>query len=149
MNVKDLMTKNPVTCLPTSKLNEVAKLMDEHDCGEIPVIRSKESPELVGVITDRDICCRAVAQGKNPSTITAGECMSSPVFTVTPESDIAKTCKTFEEKEVRRLPVVDKSNHVVGILSLADVAERAPEQYAKEILRHAGKAAGATGAAAH
>jgi CBS domain-containing protein len=149
MNVKDLMTKNPVTCLPTAKLNEVAKLMDENDCGEIPVIRSKDKPELVGVITDRDICCRAVAQGKNPSSVAVSECMSSPVFTVTPDADIAKTCKTFEEKEVRRLPVVDKSNHVVGILSLADIAERAPEQYAKEILRHAGKASGATGAAAH
>jgi len=149
MNVKDLMTKNPVTCVPTTKLNEVAKLMDENSCGEIPVIRSKEKPELVGVITDRDICCRAVAHGKNPATTSASECMSSPVFTVTPDSEISKTCKTFEEKEVRRLPVIDKSNHVVGILSLADIAEKAPEQYAKEILRHAGRAPGATGAAAH
>ena len=148
MNVKEIMTQNPTTCLPTTKLNEIAKLMVDNDCGEIPVVRSKENPELVGVITDRDICCRAIAEGKNPSTTSASECMTSPVFTITADTDLAKSCKTFEEKEVRRLPVVDKKNHVIGILSLADIAERAPEQYAREILRHAGKA-GAAGAAAH
>ena len=149
MNVKDIMTKNPATCLPTASLEEVAKLMVDNDCGEIPVIRAKDNPELVGVITDRDICCRAVAKGKNPAATKVSDCMTSPVFTITADTDIAKTCRTFEEKEVRRLPVIDKKSHLVGIISLADVAESAPEQYAKEILRHAGKATGATGAAAH
>lgn len=149
MNVKDIMTKNPTTCLPTTKLDEIAKLMADHDCGEVPVVRSKDNPELVGVITDCDICCRAVAQGKAPSTTPASDVMSSPVFTISSDCDLAKSCKTFEEKEVRRLPVVDKKNHVIGILSLADIAERAPEQYAREILRHAGKASGAASAAAH
>ena len=138
------MTKNPATCLPTAKLDEVAKLMMQHDCGEIPVVKSKDNPELVGVVTDRDICCRAVASGKNPSTITASEVMSSPVFTVTEDQDLSKSCKTFSDKEVRRLPVVDKKNHVIGILSLADLAEKAPEQFAREILRHAGRGTSAT-----
>jgi CBS-domain-containing membrane protein len=66
--------------------------------------------------------------------------MSSPVFTITADTDVARTCKTFGEREVRRLPVVDKKNHIIGILSLADLAERAPEQYAREILRNSGKA---------
>ena len=139
MNIKEIMTKNPVTCLPNTKLNEVAKLMLENSCGEIPVVRSKDTQELVGVITDRDICCRAVATGKNPSSVAASECMSSPVYTIPVDADVAKSCKTFGEKEVRRLPVVDKQNHLVGILSLADLAERAPEQYAREILRHSGR----------
>lgn len=149
MNVKDIMTKNPTTCLPTANLEEVAKLMADNNCGEIPVVRAKDIPELLGVITDRDICCRAVAQGKNPSVTKVSDCMTSPVFTISPESDLVKTCRTFEEKEVRRLPVVDKNSHLIGIISLADVAESAPEQYAKEILRHAGKASGVTGATAH
>jgi CBS domain-containing protein len=149
MNVKDIMTKNPATCLPTANLEEVAKLMADNDCGEIPVIRTKDNPELLGVITDRDICCRAVAKGKNPSLTKVCDCMTSPVFTISPDSDIARTCKTFEEKEVRRLPVVDKKSHLIGIISLADIAESAPELYAREILRHAGKASGATGATAH
>jgi CBS domain-containing protein len=142
MNVKEIMTKNPITCLPSTKLDQVAKLMLENSCGEVPVVRSQESRELVGVITDRDICCRAVAAGKNPASIPASECMSAPVFTISADSDLSKSCKTFSEKEVRRLPVVDKQNHLVGILSLADVATRAPEQYAREILRSSSQAGG-------
>jgi CBS domain-containing protein len=144
MNVKEIMTKNPTTCLPTAKLNEVAKLMVDHSCGEIPVVKSKDDPELVGVVTDRDICCRAVAAGKNPSSVSASEVMSSPVFSITADQDLAKSCKTFSDKEVRRLPVVDKKNHVIGILSLADLAERAPEQFAREVLRSAGRGSAAT-----
>lgn len=140
MNVKEIMTKNPATCLPTTKLSEVARLMVDNACGEIPVVHSKENPELVGVVTDRDICCRAIAEGKNPSTTTCSDIMSSPVFTITADTDVARTCKTFGEREVRRLPVVDKKNHIIGILSLADLAERAPEQYAREILRNSGRA---------
>jgi len=144
MNVKEIMTKNPMTCLPTAKISEVAKMMADHSCGEIPVVKSKEDPELVGVITDRDICCRAIAAGKNPTQVSASEVMSSPVFTITADQDLAKSCKTFSDKEVRRLPVVDKKNHVIGILSLTDLAERAPEQFAREVLRNAGKGAAAT-----
>ena len=144
MNVKEIMTKNPTTCLPTTKLIEVAKLMVDHSCGEIPVVKSKDDPELVGVITDRDICCRAIAAGKNPASATASEVMSSPVFSITADQDLAKSCKTFSDKEVRRLPVVDKKNHVIGILSLADLAERAPEQFAREVLRNAGRGTSAT-----
>jgi CBS domain-containing protein len=144
MNVKEIMTKNPTTCLPTAKLSEVAKLMAEHSCGEIPVVKSKEDPELVGVITDRDICCRAVATGKNPAQVSASEVMSSPVFSVTADQDVTKSCKTFSDKEVRRLPVVDKKNHIIGILSLADLAEKAPEQFAREVLRNAGRSTSAT-----
>lgn len=143
MNVKDIMTKNPTTCLPNAKLNEVAKLMADHSCGEIPVIKAMDNPELVGVVTDRDICCRAIATGKNPSTTSVSEVMSSPVVTLTADADVAKSCKTFGDKEVRRLPVVDKKNHVIGILSLADLAERAPEQFAREILRSSTKGGGA------
>jgi len=144
MNVKEIMTKNPTTCLPTTKLSEVAKLMVDYSCGEIPVVKSKEDPELVGVITDRDICCRAIAAGKNPTSVAASEVMSSPVFSITADQDLAKSCKTFSDKEVRRLPVVDKKNHVIGILSLADLAERAPEQFAREVLRNAGRGTSAT-----
>jgi CBS domain-containing protein len=141
MNVKEIMTKNPATCLPNAKLSEAAKLMLDNSCGEIPVIKAKDNPELVGVVTDRDICCRAVAEGKNPLTTSVSDIMSSPVFTITGDTDVAKSCKTFSDKEVRRLPVVDKKNHVIGILSIADIAERAPEQYAREILRNSGKSA--------
>jgi CBS domain-containing protein len=149
MKVQDIMTKNPVTCEPTTKLDEVAQLMFTNDCGEIPVIKSKETPELVGVITDRDICCRAVAQGKNPATVPVSECMTSPVFTVTAQTEISEICKKFSEKEIRRLPVVDNKNCVIGIVSVADLAERAPEQYAREILSQCARPNGPTQIPAH
>jgi len=136
MKAQDIMTKNPTLCVANTKLDDVARMMVESDCGEVPVVRSKDKAELIGVITDRDICCRAVATGKNPSVTAASEIMSSPAVTVSPETDISQCYKLFDEREIRRLPVVDTRGHCVGIISLTDVAEKAPEQYARELLRH-------------
>lgn len=149
MKAQEIMTKNPALCLATTKLDEVARLMVDSDCGEIPVVRSREKAELLGVVTDRDITCRAVAHGKDPYTTQASDVMSSPAVTVTPETDLAQCCKLFEEKEIRRLPVVDPKGHCVGIISLTDIAEKAPEQYAREILRHAARGAASGSATAH
>ena len=98
MKAQDIMTKNPTICVSGTKLDEVARMMVENDCGEIPVVRSKDKAELLGVITDRDICCRAVATGKNPHVTTASEVMSSPAVTVSPETDISQCYKLFEER---------------------------------------------------
>lgn len=149
MKAQEIMTKNPTLAVATTKLDEVARLMVESDCGEIPIVRSKEKAELLGVVTDRDICCRAVATGKNPSHTQASEVMSSPAVTVSPDTDLMQCCKLFEEKEIRRLPVVDQKGHCVGILSLTDVAEKAPEQYARELLRYASKSGSRPSVGAH
>lgn len=149
MKAQEIMTKNPTLCLATTKLDEVARLMVDSDCGEIPVVRSKEKAELLGVVTDRDITCRAIALGKSPSATPASEIMSSPAVTVSPETDLMQCCKIFEEKEIRRLPVVDQKGHCIGMLSLTDVAEKAPEQYARELLRYASRGAARPSASAH
>jgi CBS domain-containing protein len=149
MIVQDIMTKSPVTCLPSSTVQEVARMMLENDCGEVPVVRGKDTLELLGVITDRDICCRAIAIKKDPATTKVADCMSSPVFTVTPETELARALRTFQEKEVRRLPVIDKSNKCVGILSLTDVAEKAPEHFAREVLRGSSQPSTGSAASAH
>jgi CBS domain-containing protein len=149
MKAQEIMTKNPALAVATTKLDEVARLMVNSDCGEIPIVRSKEKAELLGVVTDRDICCRAVATGKVPAETSASEVMSSPAVTVSPDTDLMQCCKLFEEKEIRRLPVVDQRGHCVGILSLTDVAEKAPEQYARELLRYASKSGSRPGTAAH
>lgn len=149
MKAQEIMTKNPTLCLATTTLDEVARLMAEGDCGEIPIVRSKDKAELLGVITDRDITCRAVAEGKDPASTQASEVMSSPAVTVTPDTDLMQCCKLFEEREIRRLPVVDQRGHCVGIVSLTDVAEKAPEQYARELLRYASKSAARPSASAH
>jgi CBS domain-containing protein len=136
MKAQDIMTKNPTLCVANTKLDEVARMMAESDCGEIPIVRSKDTAELLGVVTDRDICCRAVATGKSPSQTSASDIMSSPAVTVSPDTEISQCYKLFEEREIKRLPVVDQRGHCVGIISLSDVAEKAPEQYARELLRH-------------
>ncbi len=136
MKAQEIMTKNPTLCIASTKLDEVARMMVESDCGEIPVVRSKEKAELLGVITDRDICCRAVATGKSPAQTSVSDIMSSPAVTVSPDTDIVECYRLFEEREIKRLPVVDQRGHCVGIISLSDVAEKAPEHYARELLRH-------------
>ncbi len=135
MEVKDIMTKNPACCTPDTNLQEVARLMVEHDCGESPVVESKQSMKLVGVITDRDITCRSVAVGKNPLELTAGDCMSSPCVTVTPEMSVESCCQTMEENQVRRVPVVDKSGACCGIVSQADIAQHASKQETGKVVK--------------
>src|SRR5688500_17365077 len=78
MQVREVMTADPACCIPKTGLQEVAQLMVDHDCGEIPVVENAQTKLPIGVITDRDIVCRAVAQGLNPLDLTAADCMSKP-----------------------------------------------------------------------
>jgi CBS domain-containing protein len=117
---REVMTENPACCTPDTPLDLVAKLMRAHDCGEIPVIDSTEQP--IGVVTDRDIVCRVVAEGKNPMAYPAGICMSQPVATVSMDASLADVVSTMEQHQVRRVPVVDGLGRCVGMISQADVA---------------------------
>ncbi|MBI4455004.1 MAG: CBS domain-containing protein [Acidobacteria bacterium] len=135
MLVREIMTKSPACCTPDTNLKDVARLMVEHDCGEIPVIESSQNKTPVGVVTDRDITCRTVAEGKNPLTMTARDCMSGDVVTMTPETSLEECCKVMEENQVRRLPIVDEKGACCGILSQADVAKHARLQQAGELVR--------------
>jgi CBS domain-containing protein len=109
--------------------------MVERDCGAIPVVESQTGKKPVGVITDRDITCRAVAAGKNPLDLTAGDLMSTPVTTVTPDATVEECIRVMEAKQVRRVPVVDEKGLCVGIVAQADVALKAPEQETAELVR--------------
>ena len=104
---KDVMTPDPACCSPGTTLDEVAKLMARNDCGEIPVIDTKD--QIVGVVTDRDIVCRVVAEGKNPGAYTAETCMSGPVVTVRTDASIDEVVATMERHQIRRVPVVDEA----------------------------------------
>src|SRR4029450_10428546 len=91
-----------------------ARQMASHDCGEIPIVESAQSHKLVGVITDRDIVCRAVAQGRNPLELKAKECMSSPVITASAEANLEEVCQLMEEHQIRRVPVIDAGGRALG-----------------------------------
>src|SRR5688572_28606376 len=109
MRVKDVMTKSPACCTPDTSLRDVARMMVEYDCGCIPVLEGDKKRKPVGVVTDRDICCRVVAEGRNPLDLTARDCMSSQCVTVNPETSIEECCDLMESNQVRRVPVVDSS----------------------------------------
>jgi CBS domain-containing protein len=138
---RDVMTANPACCTPETPLEQVAKLMVQHDCGEIPVIDTAEQP--IGVITDRDIVCRVVAEGKNPVAYTAELCMSQPAVTVSLDTTLDDVMSTMEKHQIRRVPVVDEKGCCSGMISQADVAwtgkEREVAEFVREVSRDTGQ----------
>src|SRR5688500_10084533 len=134
MQVREIMTENPACCTPDTKLTEVARMMMEHDCGAIPVIEKGTSRKLVGIVTDRDIVCRTLAENKNPTKMTAEDCMTDSVITVTPDSSLEDCCERMEESQVRRVPVVDRDGSCCGMVAQADVAMNAPETETGEVV---------------
>ena len=119
MHVQDIMTRDPACCAKDASAQDAARLMVENDCGEIPVIDSEGG--LVGVITDRDICCRVVAEGKSSGT-RVEDIMTQSVVTVTPDTDVDACCYTMESNQVRRVPVIDDAGKCCGMVSQADIA---------------------------
>jgi CBS domain-containing protein len=135
---KEIMTPAPQCCTGETTLNDVANLMVEADCGEIPIVDA--SNRLIGVVTDRDIVCRVVAKGKNPSAVTAGECMTQPVVVVTEDTTIENVLAVMEENQIRRVPVVDASGCCCGIIAQADVAlSSTDERKVGELVREVSK----------
>lgn len=133
MRVREIMSESPGTCSPNASLREVALKMVDCDCGMIPVVDGEG--KAIGTITDRDITCRAVAEGKNPLDLTAGDIMTTPCLTVSPDSDINECEDKLEQNQIRRMVVADDNGRCCGILSQADIARhRAPEE-AAELLR--------------
>ena len=130
---RDVMTPNPAVCTPTMTLDEVAKLMVHNDCGEIPIVDGSDQP--VGVITDRDIVCRVVAEGKNPTAYTAEQFMSQPIVTVPADTPLDEVVATMEKHQIRRMPVVDEQGSCVGIISQADLAWTGGERQVAELVR--------------
>ena len=142
MQVREIMTREPACCTPETKLQDVARLMVDQDCGEIPVVESKSSKKPVGVVTDRDIMTRAVALGKNPADLAARDCMSTPVVTVNPETEIESCCQVLEQHQVRRVPVIDERGQLCGIVSQADIAKHASGRETADVVRSISQPAG-------
>jgi CBS domain-containing protein len=135
MTVRDVMTANPGSCTRSTTLDDVARRMVACDCGEIPVIDSDAARRPIGVVTDRDIVCRIVAEGRNPADHTAGDCMSSPVVTVTPDTDLDACVNLMEERQIRRVPVVDEGGRLVGIVAQSDVARKGSRTLTSDLVR--------------
>jgi CBS domain-containing protein len=136
------MTPDPACCSAGTTLDQVAKMMAQHDCGEIPVVNTNDEP--IGVVTDRDIVCRVVAAGKNPAAHTAESCMSQPVVTVNADDPLDRVVATMEKHQIRRVPVVDEHGCCTGIVSQADVAWAEPLPEVGELVREVSRDTGRT-----
>lgn len=132
MKVQQIMSADPACCAPVATVEEAARLMAEHDCGEIPVVDSRHKP--LGVITDRDIACRAVAKGKGLDT-PVQDVMTSPAITVSPDTSIDECCRIMEANQIRRVPVIDAQGGCCGIVAQADLARRGPDKMTAELVR--------------
>lgn len=133
--VREIMSSEPSCCVPEMSLTDVARIMLERDCGEVPVINNWEERLPVGVITDRDISCRSLGRGKNPMQMTVKDCMTSPAVTVDLDASVEDCCLLMEEKQIRRLPVVDLEGKCCGMVSQADIARKENEMIAGELLQ--------------
>jgi CBS domain-containing protein len=120
--VRQAMTSNPRTVTADSTIGEAARLMRDEDTGIAPIT---EGERLVGVVTDRDIAIKVVAEGKDPETTKVTQISSSNLVTVDPEQDLDEALTLMAQHQVRRLPVVEEDGKVVGILAQADVAQHA------------------------
>lgn len=126
MNVDELMAKEVKTCGPRATLNVAAQIMWETDCGCVPVVG--DGAQVVGMVTDRDICMAAYTRGAPLWDITVESAMSKQVHACHPGDTLTKAEEIMRRYQVRRLPVVDQGGHLVGLLSLADIAREAERE---------------------
>ena len=133
MKVEQLMTRTVATCHPADFLNAAARIMWEHDCGCVPVVAEEEGgARVVGMLTDRDICMAAYTQGKPLGAIKVASSMSQQVCSCRPADSIAVALNVLRTNQLRRLPVVDGDEHLIGVLSLADIAREAGREHGRK-----------------
>lgn len=118
---REIMTKNPSTATQDVSLQDVAKLLKDGDIGILPIVDG-ETNKIVGLVTDRDIVVRAVAQGKSVTETKVGDVMTAEVFSAKPDDFAFEAVRTMGDKQVRRVPIVDDDGVLQGIVSMADIA---------------------------
>ncbi len=121
MRAQDIMTRDPACCTPGDSSRRAAELMRQHDCGAIPVVESEDSRRVVGMITDRDIAMRGVAEGRSADA-PVDEVMTHEAECCSPDDDIAAVEGVMKDRQVRRVPIIDASGALVGIIAQADLA---------------------------
>ena len=133
MKAQDIMSKNPAVVTPDTRLTEAARLMKTQDVGMLPVVDAEGSKRLVGVVTDRDITVRHVAEG-HTQECSVREAMTSNVRTARPDDDVKDVMRLMGEEQVRRIPIVDERGQVVGVVAQADIARKADDDKAERTI---------------
>ena len=124
---KDVMTRNPVSARPEDTVASVARLMKENDIGPVPIVENQKSKRLVGIVTDRDLALKVVAEGRDPQTTPVKQVMTTNIITCRGDDDIETALDAMSTQQLRRIPVVDDGNMLLGIIAQADIATRMNE----------------------
>lgn len=124
MTCGEIMTRSVVCCVPEDTVEHVATLMKSEDIGPIPVIESHASRKLIGIVTDRDLVIKGIAEGRDVKSTRIGEIMTDHPIACFERDDVSDAINLMSDYQVRRIPVVDDSNHVLGIIAQADIATR-------------------------
>jgi len=127
MKCHEVMTANPVCCLPNDSVAKAAGLMKREDIGSIPVIENEQTQRLVGIVTDRDLALIIVAEGRDARSTKVESVMTRKLVTCLADDDLQNALGAMAEHQLRRIPVVDNENKIVGIIAQADVATRIDE----------------------
>jgi len=132
---EEVMTKNPVCCVPSDNVAKVAEMMKRENIGPIPVIENEQTRKLVGIVTDRDLAMKIVAEGRDARSTKVEAVMTHKVVTCRAEDDLQKALEAMSEHQLRRIPIVDNDNKILGIIAQADVATRVdqPEKTAEMV----------------
>lgn len=136
MTAKDIMTKDIKVVSPRTTLHEAAQIMETRNIGMVPVA---EDSNVLGILTDRDIVVRAISKGKNPDTIKTEDIMSKEIERCFEDQDAEEVAEKMEKMQIRRMPVFDRNNKLVGIISLGDFSIRYGTDKACEMLREISK----------
>lgn len=131
MKVKEAMHKGVEWVEPGTPISKIAAMMKKHDVGAIPV---GDNDRLIGMVTDRDIACRGLANGKDPATLTARDVMTKGIVYCNEGADLADAVRVMEQKKIRRLPVINDDKRMVGILSLGDVSHAGSRALTGEVM---------------
>jgi CBS domain-containing protein len=133
MNVQSVMTPDPACCTAATPLRDVARMMLDNDCGQIPVVDESQRP--IGVVTDRDITVRIVAEGRDSNAATAADAMTGPARTVRTDTSLADCVCLMEADQIRRVPVVDSEGRLAGIVAIADLALAGKQEATAEVVK--------------
>jgi CBS domain-containing protein len=134
MKINEVMSPNPVCCLPSDSARGVARMMCDQNVGSIPVVMDQESHRLVGMITDRDLCCSVIADGLDPKVTAIEKFMTLNPVTCRDAENIENCERLMQEHQIRRIPIVDRDERVIGIVAQADLAlKEMPDRVSKTV----------------
>ena len=122
MKCSEFMTENPVCCLPNDSVSQAARVMRRDHISPVPVVSDERTREIIGIVTDRDLAIKVVAESRDPNRTTVGDVMTHAIVVCRENDDLSSALSAMEEYQIRRVPVIDHGGRLVGIISQEDVS---------------------------